>query len=169
MDADLEIRLATEDDLDQLAQMRWEAREEGGERNPNLSPDAFKAECIRIMREWMHDGSHSFWIACMDDFIVAHLAVHRADLLPRPIKLHDRFGVITESYTRPEFRNRGIGAKLIQHVIEGARDADYELLIVYPSRRTRSFYARVGFSDESEVMELRLRAYASPAWISERQ
>ena len=122
MDADLEIRLATEDDLDQLAQMRWEAREEGGERNPNLSPDAFKAECIRIMREWMHDGSHSFWIACMDDFIVAHLAVHRADLL-----------------------------------------------LVYPSRRTRSFYARVGFSDESEVMELRLRAYASPAWISERQ
>jgi GNAT superfamily N-acetyltransferase len=161
-DTGLEIRRATEADLDQLAQMRWEAREEGGEHTPSVSLETFRVACVGILREWMRTGSHAFWIACLDDLIVAHIALHRVDLLPRPIKLRDRFGVITENYTRPQFRNRGIGSRLIRHVIAWARDQDYELLVVYPSERARAFYARAGFSDRSEVMELVLREYAPP-------
>jgi ribosomal protein S18 acetylase RimI-like enzyme len=163
--ARLEIRRAAEDDLDQLSQMRWEARAEGGEHNQRLSAEAFKATCTCILREWMRAGSHAFWIARADDLIVAHIAVHRVDLLPRPIRLHDRFGVITENYTRPQFRNRGVGSRLLRHVVAWAREEDYELLIVYPSERARSLYARAGFMDDSEVMELVLREYASPSWI----
>lgn len=81
----IDIRHATEDDLDQLAEMRWQARVEGGERHPTLSIEEFKEECIQIMHEWISDGSHSFWILLIHNIIVAHIPVHRVDLLPRPI------------------------------------------------------------------------------------
>jgi GNAT superfamily N-acetyltransferase len=163
----LHIRLANQDDLDQLAELRWQARLEGGEENPNLSLDEFKPECIRLMRAWMQSGSYMFWVASTGDMIVAHIAVHRVDLLPRPIKIRDQFGVITENYTRPAYRSRGIGSQLIRRVIEGAREVDHELLIVYPSHEARPFYARAGFSGDSEVMEYKLREYVSESWIND--
>ena len=163
MDSRLQIRMANQDDLAQLADLRWRARLEGGEENPAISFDEFKKECIRLMRNWMRAGTHTLWIATIDDLIVSHIAVHRVDLLPRPIKIQDQFGVITENYTRPTFRNQGIGSRLMGRVIEWAREADCELLIVYPSHRARPFYARAGFSDDSEVMEFKLREYTLDA------
>jgi hypothetical protein len=45
-----------------------------------------------------------------------------------------------------------------------ARDEDLELLIVYPSEEAVTFYERMGFCADNDVMELRLREYSSPAW-----
>jgi GNAT superfamily N-acetyltransferase len=159
MDPNLEIRIATEDDLNQLAQMRWLARAEGGEDHANLSPKDFKEGFIQSLREWMRGASHTSWIALIDGAIVAHISIYKVKLLPRPIRLIDHFGVITENYTLPQFRNRGIGSNLLRHIINWARKQDYELLIVYPSQEARSFYARAGFQERCDVMELRLREY----------
>jgi ribosomal protein S18 acetylase RimI-like enzyme len=155
----IEIRIATEDDFNQLARIRWQARVEGGEDHTNISTEDFKKEFNRVFKDWARDGNVTSWIALIDGTIVAHISVYKVGLLPRPIKLTDHFGVITENYTFPQFRNLGIGSDLMRHVIDWAHQQDYELLIVYPSKEARSFYARAGFQEGAEVMELRLRQY----------
>jgi ribosomal protein S18 acetylase RimI-like enzyme len=159
MDPKLEIRIATEDDFDQLTQMRWQARVEGGEDQTNFSIEDFKKEFNRVFKDWTRDGNVTSWIALIEGTIVAHISVYKVGLLPRPIKLTDHFGVITENYTFPQFRNLGIGSDLMRHVIDWAHQLDYELLIVYPSKEARSFYARAGFQERTDVMEIRLREY----------
>jgi GNAT superfamily N-acetyltransferase len=159
MDLNLEIRIATEDDLNQLAEMRWFARAEGGEDHATIGSEDFNQEFIRVFNDWMKDGNLISWIALIKGTLVAHISIYKVRLLPRPIKLVDQFGVIIENYTAPKFRNRGIGSNLLRHVIDWARKNDYELLIVYPSQEARSFYACSGFQERSEVMELRLRKY----------
>ena len=45
----------------------------------------------------------------------------------------------------------------MSHVLAWARARDLELLIVWPSERSRTLYARAGFRAESEIMEQVLR------------
>ena len=70
-----------------------------------------------------------------------------------------RFGYITNTYTRPEARNRGLGSRLLKEVREWAVREDLELLIVWPSDRAAPFYQREGFSQRTEIMQLLLRPY----------
>ena len=97
--------------------------------------------------------------------IISQVFVHKVDMIPRPCKIDDRFGYITNDYTKPEYRNQGIGSKLLGEVIKWARNEDLELLIVYPSERAISFYERAGFRAENDVMELTLRDYYSEDWV----
>jgi GNAT superfamily N-acetyltransferase len=159
MDPNPEIRIATEDDLNQLTEMRWFARAEGGEDHATIDYDEFNQEFIRVFNDWMKDGNLISWIALIQGTVIAQISIYKVRLLPRPIRLVDQFGVIIENYTYPKFRNRGIGSNLIRHVIDWARKKDFELLMVYPSQEARSFYARAGFQERSEVMEFRLREY----------
>ena len=159
MDPNLEIRIATIEDLNQMAQMRWQARVEGGEDHTIIGFEDFEQEFIRVFNDWTKDGVQISWIALLNGKVVSHISIYKVGLLPRPIRLVDNFGVITENYTYPQFRNRGIGSNLLRHVIDWARKQDYELLIVYPSHEARPFYARVGFQERCDVMELRLRDY----------
>ena len=81
------------------------------------------------------------------------------ELVPRPCRIRDQFGYLTNSYTKYAYRNKDIGSKLLQAVKDWAKAEDFELLIVYPSEQAVSFYERAGFDTENEVMELRLREY----------
>ena len=84
--------------------------------------------------------------------------------MPRPCKIQDQFGYITNNYTKPAYRNKGIGSELMRSVKRWARDEDLELLIVYPSEEAVKFYERTGFCADNDVMELKLREYYSPTW-----
>src|SRR3712207_8062862 len=46
--------------------------------------------------------------------IVSHIFIHKIDMIPRPCKIHDQFGYITNNYTKPDYRNKGIGSELIR-------------------------------------------------------
>ena len=93
-----------------------------------------------------------------------YVFVHKIDLVPRPCKIQDQFGYLTNNYTKPAYRSQGIGSALMNRVVEWAKDEDFELLIVYPSDEAVTFYERVGFKLENDVMELRLREYYSLSW-----
>lgn len=155
----MHYRIATSEDLTQLAQLRWEFRAEDGDEQPVVSYYHFIQACVPVLQRAMESGQATYWLAEMNGEIVAHIFVQRIDLVPRPCKLKDQFGYITNNYTKPAFRNQGIGSELLKRVIAWAKDEDYELLIVYPSEQAVPYYRRAGFTTETEVMELTLRAY----------
>jgi GNAT superfamily N-acetyltransferase len=136
----------------------------GGDEPAAISKPEFVKECVSFLKRGLDNGYHVYWLAEQDGEIVAHIFVHKIDMVPRPCKIYDQFGYITNNYSKPEYRNKGIGSELMHKVKDWARAEDLELLIVYPSDKAVSFYKRAGFNIENEVMELRLREFYSPSW-----
>lgn len=155
----MNYRQATFEDLNQLAELRWEFRSLDAYETPLVGKSEFIESCVSFLRRGLENGFYVYWIAEEGSEIAAHIFVHRIDLVPRPCKIRDQFGYLTNNYTKPEYRNKGIGSKLLQTVKDWASAEDLELLIVYPSEQAVSFYQRAGFDAKNEVMELRLREY----------
>ena len=159
---DLEYRLATRADLEQLAELRWDFRAEDGEEQPVVTRPAFVEACIAFLEAGLASGDQAYWLALCGEEIIAQIFVHRIPMVPRPCKIEDYFGYVTNNYTKPAYRGRGIGGQLMQRVEEWARQEDLEVLIVWPSERAVSFYDRSGFKAENDIMEMVLRDYYEP-------
>jgi GNAT superfamily N-acetyltransferase len=160
----MNFRIADKSDFEQFANLRWDFRMESGEEKAAMSREKFVKRCVKFFEEKADDGNHTYWIAEEEGEIISQIFVHKIDLIPRPCKIKDQFGYITNNYTKPKYRGKGIGTRLLEKVIEWAKSEDLELLIVYPSERSHTFYERVGFKAENEVMELTLREYYSEDW-----
>jgi ribosomal protein S18 acetylase RimI-like enzyme len=72
--------------------------------------------------------------------------------VPRPIYEPRRIAYLTNVYTSPEHRNRGIGSAVIRRAQEAAREAGVEVMIVWPSDASVELYAREGFERPGEPM-----------------
>ena len=160
----MNYRIAIIEDLAQLAELRWDFRMEDDDEPAAIGRPEFVEACISFLKRALENDFYTYWLAETNREIVAHIFVHKVDLVPRPCKIRDRFGYMTNNYVKPSYRNQGIGSKLMQEVTAWAKAEDMELLIVYPSEQAVSFYERAGFDAENEVMELRLRESYSSRW-----
>ncbi len=77
--------------------------------------------------------------------------------VPKPNRLVDALGYVTNVYTRPAYRDRGIGTRLMTSVLQWAEEQDLESLIVWPSTASIHFYERAGFRGSSEMREYEVR------------
>ena len=73
--------------------------------------------------------------------------------MPRSRAAVAEFGYVTNVYTRPAYRNRGIGAALMAYVKEWACQEKLEILILWPSQKAAPFYYRAGFRPSPEALE----------------
>lgn len=137
--------------------MRWDFRQESGEEIAVVEKAEFIEKCLEFLRN--ETNTYVYWIAENNSEIVSHIFVNRIKLVPRPCRIKDSFAYLTNTYTKPEFRGKGIGAELLQNVINWAKAEDFELLLVYPSEGSINFYRRLGFENDSEVLKLVLREY----------
>jgi GNAT superfamily N-acetyltransferase len=74
------------------------------------------------------------------------------DKVPRPVPERTRIAYLTNVYTRPDFRRKGIGAEIIRRAQTAAREADVELMIVWPSDESERFYRREGFATPDDAL-----------------
>jgi GNAT superfamily N-acetyltransferase len=78
--------------------------------------------------------------------------------VPRPGRFsgHNRYGYVTNVYAEPEVRGQGIGSRLLERVVEWAREQGLQFLIVWPSEESVRFYERGGFRASPDALELQL-------------
>jgi GNAT superfamily N-acetyltransferase len=154
------FRTATLDDVPRLAAARWAFRTEDEGETPIEVEQAFARRYESFVRDGLHSRRWTYWIAETDDGeIVSHMAICVVQSIPRPSRETDQWGYLTDCYTRPLFRNKGIGQELLAHVTAWAKSRDLELLVVWPSEKAERFYSRAGFEHDDEIRVLRLRAY----------
>ena len=67
-------------------------------------------ECAAFLRWGIGDGSWVCWVAELEGQIVSHICLRRVRKVPKPNRLHDEIGYVTNVYTRPAYRGRGIGS-----------------------------------------------------------
>lgn len=146
--------MANEADVHGLVTLRWEWRHKDGTEDMSVHKQEFLQECADFLKKGLQDGTWVYWLAVEDREIIASICVKRIRKAPTPHKLHGEIGYLTNTYTKPEYRNQGIGAQLLDELASWCKDQGMELLFVWPGERSGSFYARQGFSRENDILEL---------------
>lgn len=150
-------RIATERDAAALAELRWDFRTEELDTTSGFDKAAFLSACAEFLR---HHIASRQWICFLvedDDVVVANVFMQRVRKIPKPERLIDEYGYITNVYTRPAHRGNGIGTKLLRETVLWAKEHDLDTLVVWPSVEGVEFYRRLGFKTQNDIMEYDLR------------
>jgi GNAT superfamily N-acetyltransferase len=139
---DIVIRQAIVEDLPQIADFRWRLKTEDAAEFDAVQRAAFVSAFVTDQSQ---SGSFLHWVAELDGHVVAVMSIGRVAKLPSPDQRSTALGYLTNCYTLPAFRRRGIGSRLLAHIISWAREQGYELLLVWPSNESYAFYGRSGF------------------------
>ncbi len=149
-------RLATNADVPELAAMRWEFGMESAQAEglvPTHDRETLVQTCIAFLRRELASGRWGIWVAVADGQIVSHIYVQVMIKVPKINRLVNHDGYVTNVYTRPAYRNQGIGAELMRHAVDWAAEQDLATLYVWPSAESIPFYKRTGFT-ESDALQL---------------
>jgi GNAT superfamily N-acetyltransferase len=150
-------RQATSHDAAELARLRWDfSPDEVAASGQSFAEFAHDFE--QFLRHALQSGSWSIWVAEYHQRLIANIYVYLVQKVPRPGRLGQRYGYVTNVYAEPNFRNTGIGSALLQQMITWARDQRLELLLVWPSEESVRFYERAGFISSSTAMELNIES-----------
>jgi GNAT superfamily N-acetyltransferase len=151
-------RPANFDDCRALAEMRWDFRvEEAPDLVIREDRLLFVGACQQWIRRVISLGTWTVWVAEDGGRIVAHAFVQLVEKVPKPGRIVDRYGYLTNVYTRPDYRGRGVGSGLMDWVKWWALGADLEFLIVWPAEDAVTFYERADFEPEAEALVFTLR------------
>lgn len=147
------IRLATLEDVPQLVQMRWDFSEEESV-DTAVTFEEFNQVCSEFLVKAIKSGDWYIWIAEISGSLVSHMYMQLIHKVPRPGKSPDPYyGYVTNVYTRPAFRNLGIGSEIHKAMEKWSKENEVEFLILWPSSESVKFYSKNGFSRCEEAME----------------
>ena len=151
----MEIRLATAADAHELARMRYDFR--AGQNEPVETREAFASRCA----PWIaaHLGSESAWrcwVAVDGAAIAGHLWLQIIEKIPNPAPELESHAYITNVYVDPAARGSGLGAKLMEAALAFCREARVDSVILWPTERSRTLYARHGFQLPEDMLEATL-------------
>ncbi len=142
------IERATENDFLEIAKLRWAFKA----NNNNYEQDFLKSYREYLRSE--HDLKRLVvFIAKEKNIIIGNINLIIIPKSPKPYSKISRIGYLTNSYVKPAYRNKRIGERIIKEIISFAKANHIELLIVWPSEESTSFYSRYGFSKDNEILE----------------
>jgi len=126
-------------------------------RMANLAPH-IENECdekIAILRENVYnfftnalgDNSLVTWLALDNDCIIATSGLTFFRNAPSHTNLTGLTGYITNMYTAPEFRRRGIGTKLFELTVDEAKSRGCGRIVLYSTGLGAGIYKKYGFTE----------------------
>ncbi|GMK37188.1 N-acetyltransferase [Paenibacillus sp. CCS19] len=154
----MKIRLATHKDVESLIKMRLDFTLEYNQ-SLTISEETFNEyykETKKFLEEAIVSNQWFIWVAEIDESVVSHIFLELINKVPRPGKKTNPFVYMTNVYTLPNYRGKGIGSKLLKQIKEWSKENNYEFIIVWPSDNSIDFYKRNGYINCTEPLELML-------------
>lgn len=149
----MDIRLAKTKDVEQLIKMRWDFTIEYDESKIEESYEDFRDECHTFLDDALNSLQWFVWVAEEHEKIVSHIYVELIKKVPRPGKTTHPFAYMTNVYTVPEYRNKGIGSHVLSSVNKWVKENNFEFVIVWPSDESINYYKKNGYVHCNEPME----------------
>jgi GNAT superfamily N-acetyltransferase len=141
------IRLATLDDIEALVSLRMQLLE--------ANDASFDGGLRAWLRTHLADGSFLAWIAEDAGAVVSASGLTVLDRPPYPGHATGLDGCVTNMYTLPAYRRRGLARQLLEVLIAHARQVGIKRLFLESSREGQQLYEEFGFR-LSRGMELTL-------------
>jgi len=149
---EITYRMATTDDVDTLAQKRWQMETE---RHPDIQTDyaAYLAAARQDIRPEIERGAHIAFLAEAEGEVVACAILIWWTMLPSLTELHRKRAYVSSVYCDPAWRRRGIARHLMEQLLAHAREMGVQRLILWASEMGRPLYLDQGF-EPSRALEL---------------
>ncbi|WP_261134811.1 GNAT family N-acetyltransferase [Bacillus sp. Marseille-Q3570] len=149
----MNIRLAEVKDIPQLIRMRWDFTIEYDESKKNASFDDFEMECESFLENAINSQQWFIWVAEENGKVLSHIYIELIRKVPRPGRITYPFAYMTNVYTVPEFRSKGIGSNLLTTINNWIKENNFEFIIVCPSDESIDYYKKNNYVHCTEPME----------------
>lgn len=146
------VRRAVAEDAAALARLRWRWQVEEWHQIPAIDRESF----VDFFTSWMldHLNRYTIFLVQVDGRLGGMAWLARNDRVPSPRRLDRRGGDIQAVYVLPELRGSGVGARLIEAVIQHARDIELRHLTVHSAQDAIGFYEKLGFARHEQWLAL---------------
>ena len=153
------FRLADPRDALQLADFRWRLKSDDSPDFSMTERDVFVSAFVAFTESasGRQDEPFFHWVAELEGRLIAVMSVRKVLKVPSPERLDGCWGYLTNCYTLPDYRNRGIGTNLLSSIKEWAKGQELELLVVWPSDRSYAFDERSGFHRDPDPLVLKIQ------------
>jgi GNAT superfamily N-acetyltransferase len=139
-----------------LARLRYEFR--AGHDTPTEPETEFLARCAAWMEaRLVPGGSWRCWLAEDAGRAVGTIWLQRIEKLPNPLEEAESHGYVSSLYVIPSRRGTGLGSGLLGTCLESCLAEEMDVVILWPTPRSRSLYLRHGFAVRDDLLERRLR------------
>ena len=133
-----------------MATLRWEWLAENGSADLGERED-FVRHFVTWARE--NAGSHRCTVLARDDRVIGMAWLAVVQRVPTPRAPRRASGDLQCVYVVPEARDGGLGGRLIQAVLDGARELGLERVTVHSTTRAIPAYARSGFQGSPRLLQ----------------
>ena len=150
------LKRAEVKDAELLTEMRLEMRRERETAHCLLSEEECSRHTLDFFRTHIADGSFISYIVWDGSQAAACSGLSLEIHPPTYENVSGKLGYVTNMYTRPAWRRRGLAVMLLDRLVEAARREGCRRLCLNASAMGRPVYLRYGFSplDGEMVFEL---------------
>jgi GNAT superfamily N-acetyltransferase len=145
--SDAVIRRADDSDLSAITRLRreWTQEQEGELADPGFDE--------RLAAWFLRESERRIvWLAEVDGRPVGMMNLAVFERMPRPGRPPSCWGYLGNAFVLSAYRDRGIGAQLIDAVLGYADGNGFVRLVLSPTCRSVPFYERAGFGPAGALM-----------------
>lgn len=146
------IRLATINDIDSLVELRIKLLSEA---NTNIINYDWK-KYSQVLKAFYHDGILNgrviAYIAEENKNIIAISIICFYNITPLLYNLEGKMALLSDVYTIPEYRGKGLGTSLLESIMKHAKELGYKKIILNATDSGRNLYEKFGFKDVNGEM-----------------
>lgn len=110
----------------------------------------------QYFEEKLSDGSLVEWLLEDGETVVATAAIAFIELPPTYTNQSGIRGYITNMYTAPELRGKGIASQMLEKLMEEAEKRSVHKIFLYASKLGKAVYEKYGFTESGGWMEMTL-------------
>jgi GNAT superfamily N-acetyltransferase len=149
------IRTARDDDVAELARLRWQLYTE---REVHDEPvESYLERFSAFARDALARDDWRAWCAEADDRLVAAMWLHAIPRIPAPGHGPPRpMAYLTNMYVEPDHRSHGLGSRMLDVFVEHCTTGGFEMVLTFPADDAYGFYERNGFTRTPDPLVHRL-------------
>ncbi|MBB1254008.1 GNAT family N-acetyltransferase [Streptomyces alkaliterrae] len=146
----VEIRPLRQRELADVAELRWRWVRENG-ATPPTTREVFVSRFVRWARE--NEQSHRCVVAVRGGTVVGMAWLATVRRVPSPLSVERASGDVQCVYVVPDERDGGLGGRLVEAVLDLARELGHERVTVHSSDRAVAGYRRWGFDVSPRLLQ----------------
>jgi GNAT superfamily N-acetyltransferase len=150
-------RKATKEDIGILVKTRIEFLYEAVEIFRGRSPNELEETLEEYFSESIPTEEFIGWLAFNEGELVATSGLSFYRVPPVFNNLTGRVGYIMNMFTKPEWRRKGIGSKLLEIMMEEAKKKNISKLVLHATDDGKPLYEKFGFKTKHTEMVFRLK------------
>jgi GNAT superfamily N-acetyltransferase len=150
------IRRATVDDIEALVELRVAMQRENVADDVEVEWAAVGEACRRYFAETLPPELFVVFVTEAEGRIIATSGLSFVSRPPGSTSYSQSEGYVTNVYTVPAWRGKGVATAVLNSTIEYAKEQGARLVYLHTSDSGRSVYQKLGFAQYPRYMERRL-------------